>query len=150
MARESALWLRVKTGVRDLARTGYRVKAERIENATGRGNPDVDACIDGQLFKVELKTCERPKRPLSKLPIHSNPKTKAAQRIWHAEWYHAGCRAAWVLVQVGEAQTAALYLIPGQFYETIYTLPEQDLWMMSKCEPTDDMASILRRAAEGY
>ncbi len=145
MARETALWQRCKTGLKQLRDCGHAHHFCRIENEAGEGNPDVEGCLNGDHCQVELKSCARPVR--STTPIH--PKTRESQTIWHRERTGAGGRIHWVLIQVGHAHDAKLYLIPGSFYDELH-VPEADLACLAVNDPDDGMASILLRACEGW
>jgi hypothetical protein len=136
----------MKTGIKALRKCGYKTHFCRLENSAGEGNPDVEGCIDGLQIWIELKSEARPKR--SSTLIH--PKSRNSQSIWHRERWEAGCRANWVLIQVGEQQEARLYLIPGNRYDEIHAT-EADLGAMSVL--TDSKCSVpdmLLRATEGY
>lgn len=152
MARESGLWGRLKdTGVPDLIGRGFKVDLQRVENAASSGHPDVEGAvctpldiISSQVW-IELKSEERPKRATT--PIH--PKTRESQSIWHNRRTEAGCRCHWILVQVGSAHKAALYLIPGHLYDKI-EVPECELARMSVVSPDASPADVLERAARGW
>lgn len=145
MAKETALWDRCKTGLKVLRKAGHLAHFCRIENDAGEGNPDVEGVINGDQTWIELKTNARPKR--GKTVIRS--KTRESQSIWHNARTAAGSRIHWVLIQVGHAHNAKLYLIPGSRYDEIITT-EGALSDMSKCRPDEQMASVLLRACEGW
>jgi len=150
MARESALWRRVKdAGNAALIAGRCRIDLQRIENDVGAGHPDVDGCIDAVQVWIELKSCDRPKRPSTPLRLRSNPKTREAQKTWHVRRAAAGCRHNWVLLQAGEAYSARLYLIPGTFYEALES-PEAELELLSFCDPADKMIDVLLKAKVGW
>lgn len=145
MARESSLWQRLLTGIKSLEAIGYRLHVERIENSAGSGFPDVDGCIEGGQFKIELKSCKRPARSSTLI----RPKTRESQTIWHKHHTEAGCTNHWVLIQVGEAHKSKLYLIPGSKYNLICAL-EADLEFMSVVHPSTSPADIILRAREAW
>ncbi len=146
MARESALWQRCRTGIKQLKACGHDTHFCRLENSAGEGNPDVDGCLNGVQLWLELKSCDRPARPTSMI----RPKCRPAQDIWHMERTRAGCRTNYVLIQVGEARTAKLYLIPGHLYSKIKA-PESVLAEMSILPDSGcTLAETLLIAAEGY
>jgi hypothetical protein len=151
VARESALWQRLRTGRTELLHRGYKVHINRIENAVTSGLPDIEGCIcapleilGGQLW-VEMKSNERPKR--STTPIH--PKTRESQSIWHKARTEAGCRCHWVLIQVGSGHQSSLYLIPGSHYDDIH-VPESKLAELSVVSPDASPADVLERASRGW
>jgi hypothetical protein len=118
----------------------------RIENDAGAGNPDVEGCIDGAQIWIELKSCSRPVRATTAI----RPKLRPSQDIWLQERVRAGCRYAWVLLQVGDAAASKLYLIPGNRYHEIIC-PETELTRMSVLSsPTLPVPHVLLRATEGF
>lgn len=145
MARESSLWQRCRTGIKHLRTCGHAAHFCRIENAAGEGNPDVEGVINGAQCWIELKSNDRPKRASTLI----KPKTRTSQSIWHRERTDAASTIHWVLIQVGEAHAAKLYLIPGTYYDEIKAT-EADLARLSVVDPDTDMASILLRACEGW
>jgi hypothetical protein len=145
MALEKSLWQRVKSGIKHLNKCGHKTHFCRLENSVGEGNPDVEGVIEGQSCWIEQKSNLRPKRPGT--PIRS--KTRESQSIWHRARTDAGCRMHWVLIQVGHAHTAKLYLIPGSFYDEVIAT-ETDLARLSVVDPEADLAKVLLRACEGW
>lgn len=145
MALESALWQRCKKGAGGLRLLGHKVHVERIENAVGVGRPDVNGCVDGGTFDIELKSEERPARPSTKIRF----KVRQAQAIWMHERAAAGCKTIWILIQVGSGPTARLYLIPGTRYEDIIAT-ESELQAMSVIEGDELLAGVLLRASQGW
>jgi hypothetical protein len=145
MAKEKSLWGRCKTGIKHLEKCGHATHFCRLENSAGEGNPDVEGVINGDQCWIELKSNLRPKR--SGTVIRS--KTRESQSIWHNTRTKAGSRIHWVLIQVGEAHGARLYLIPGFWYDKIIAT-EADLETMSVMDPKSNMASVLLRACEGW
>jgi hypothetical protein len=145
MAKERSLWDRCKTGIKTLRKCGHGVHFCRIENDAGEGNPDVEGVINGDQCWIELKTNARPKRASTVI----RSKTRDSQSIWHKARTEAGSTIHWVLIQVGHAHTAKLYLIPGSFYDEII-VPEADLERLSVLHPETEMANVLLRACEGW
>ena len=146
MALEKSLWQRVKTGGKALRAAGHRVMLTRIENMVDEGTPDVEGCVNSAQIWLELKSCARPAR--ARTPIH--PKVRPSQADWHRERTAAGSRYHYVLIQVGEASQAKLYLIPGRDYAHII-VPEIDLEILSVLSyTTEPMTQVLLRAARGW
>jgi hypothetical protein len=145
MALESALWKRCLTGAKAVRHQGHKLDMQRIENCATSGHPDIEGCLDGGQFWIELKSCMRPVR--SDTPIR--PKTRISQGIWHEKRAKAGCRIAWILIQVGEANDARLYLVPGNRYDDI-TVPEQQLAEMSVLSPSATCGDVILRAVQGW
>lgn len=145
MARESSLWTRCKNGVKHLKKCGHATHFCRLENSAGEGNPDVEGVINGDQCWIELKTNLRPKRPNTVI----RSKTRESQSIWHNERTAAGSRIHWVLIQVGEAHAAKLYLIPGSNYDEVIAT-EAVLARLSVIDPDATVPQILLRACEGW
>jgi hypothetical protein len=145
MAKEASLWQRCRTGIKVLRKCGHALHFCRIENDAGEGNPDVEGVINGDQCWIELKTNARPKRATTVI----RSKTRESQSIWHKARTEAGSRIHWVLIQVGHAHDAKLYLIPGSFYDEIIAT-EADLERLSVVDPDAEMAVVLLRACEGW
>lgn len=145
MAREASLWQRCKTAIKALKECGHLLHACRLENSAGEGNPDVELCINGANPWIELKSCPRPAR--ASTPIR--PRTRDSQSVWHRKRTEAGSEMHWVLMQVGDAHQARLYLIPGSHYDEIIA-PEDTLAVLSVIDPKATVAEVLLRAAEGW
>ena len=145
MAKESSLWTRCRGGITRLRGRGHVAHFCRLENSAGMGNPDVEGVINGAQCWIELKSNLRPAR--ASTVIHS--KTRESQSIWHRERTEAGSRIHWVLIQVGEAYAAKLYLISGRDYDKIIAT-EAALDDMSVINPDASVAEVLLRACEGW
>lgn len=145
MARESSLWTRCNNAVKRLRKRGHVAHFCRIENDAGEGNPDVEGVLNGDQCWIELKSNDRPARATTVI----RSKTRESQSIWHRERTEAGSRIHWVLIQVGEAHAAKLYLIPGDRYDDIL-VPENELAEMSAIKPDASVAEVLLRACEGW
>jgi hypothetical protein len=145
MARESSLWARCRNGVKLLKKRGHCTHFCRLENSAGEGNPDVEGVLNGDQCWIELKSNDRPARATTVI----RSKTRESQSIWHRERTEAGSRIHWVLIQVGEAHAAKLYLVPGNRYDDIL-VPEEKLREMSLIRPDASVAEVLLRACEGW
>lgn len=145
MARESSLWQRCKTGVKHLRKCGHVAHFCRIENDAGEGHPDVEGVLNGDQCWIELKSNDRPARATTVI----RSKTRESQSIWHRERTAAGSRIHWVLIQVGEAHAAKLYLVPGSFYDEVVAT-EDALACLSVIDPSVSVAEVLLRACEGW
>lgn len=142
MARESALWKRLKDRIPDTQSDPKSLlHISRIENSAGVGQPDVEGCHYGRHAWIELKSVLRPKRPETII----RPKLRDSQRDWHKFRTLAGGRSHWVLIQVGERARSSLYLIPGKFYEQLYAT-EGEYELMSVCNPDVSPKDVLLRA----
>ncbi len=145
MAKETELWDRCKTGIKRLRKCGHLVHFCRLENQVGEGNPDVEGVVNGDQCWIELKTNKRPKRATTAI----RSKTRDSQSLWHKARTEGGSRIHWVLIQVGHAHTAKLYLIPGSRYDDII-VTEAALVEMSVLPPDAEMEVVLLRACEGW
>jgi hypothetical protein len=119
MARETALWDWLSK-----ARQQYdSLHMERVENMIADGTPDVEGCIAGINFQIELKTHERPRR--SKTPIRFP--VRRAQIEWHQHRWEAGGNSCWLL-QVGSSADRRIYLLAGPFGQMLLDgMPESRL-----------------------
>jgi hypothetical protein len=145
MARESSLWSRCNRAVKLLKKRGHSAHFCRLENSAGEGNPDVEGVLNGDQCWIELKSNDRPVRDTTVI----RSKTRESQSIWHRERAEAGSRIHWVLIQVGEAHAARLYLIPGSRYDDIIAT-EQALAEMSSISRFASVPEVLLRACEGW
>jgi hypothetical protein len=146
MALEKELWKRLKTGAAALRAVGHKVDLQRLENSVAAGHPAVEGCIDGNQLWIENKSEARPKK--IDTPLH--PKVRPSQSIWHKQRVQAGCRINWVLLQVGDAHDARLYLIPGCYYDRLKSIAEVELKALSVVPPTASPADVLIRAASPW
>lgn len=145
MARESELWKRLRDAAIELRARGHLIDLQRIENDAGVGHPDTEGCVNGAQVWIELKSCSRPKRPTT--PVR--PEVRTSQSIWHKTRTEAGGRYHWVLIQVGEAHNARLYLIPGKDYDRV-VCPEAELAAMSVIASDLGADQMIIRAAIGW
>ena len=104
--RETELWKWLRAGVARLQHSDCRAHVCRIETSTLVGYPDVEGCIDGRSFHIELKTVARPKRETTRI----SPGLSAPQGVWANARANAGGRV-FMLLQVGSASEAHRYLI---------------------------------------
>lgn len=81
---------------------------ERLENMVGAGHPDVEGCLEGVQFWLELKVAKRPARPTTKLRFGSP--LRESQVDWAKKRIAAGGRV-WYLIQVGGGPERQVYLI---------------------------------------
>ena len=107
MPYESNLWTWLREGTRTMAARG-ELDVCRIETSTTVGYPDVEACLRGHNFHIELKGELRPKR--SSTPIRI--KISKEQILWLENRWRVG-GACSVLVRVGARSQIRRYLIAG-------------------------------------
>lgn len=139
---ESNLWRWLKQGCRGHFRPDV-FYMERVENSVGTGTPDVDGCLMGKTFKIELKTSARPARELTDVAVRFRP----AQIPWMRRYAAAGGQV-FVLVQVGSGATARRYLIRGRDAATVeHGVPENELSKLSVTSFDASAAEIISAAA---
>lgn len=116
-ARESGLWNWLSQGTMHLT----DLHMHRIENSLSAGTPDVEGCVAGVGFDIELKSVSRP--PGGNVWCE----LKSAQALFlRARWHVGG--SSWVLVQVGYAHGAKRYLVRGcDSAELLQPVPETQL-----------------------
>lgn len=107
MSSESNLWNWLSVPVGTVIPTAFDI--QRIENSVGIGVPDVEGCIDGVQFWVELKSLKRPKRKSTKLRV----KFRNGQVHWIVNRYYSGGISG-VLLSVGEKNTIERYFLNGK------------------------------------
>lgn len=140
MARENRLWAWLNK-VKPIFR--YRLHMNRVENSVLEGMADVEGCLEGRQFWIELKTCARPSNPSTKIKPKFQPK--------QVPWLKRRCRAegrAFVLVQVGSGSDAARYLIPGHMAHLVEAgMTEEGLKECSTVGPKATAEQIVEMAA---
>jgi hypothetical protein len=140
---ETALWEWLKTANDGLGRD---LHMRRVENLVGVGDPDVQGCLLGDYFDIELKTASRPKRPGTVILNSRNEYVRPAQKVWHRLRWLAGGNN-FVLLQVGNGADKRLYLLPGLLIRGIEDCTEVDLAVMSVIDtPLDQPLQIIQRA----
>jgi penicillin-binding protein-related factor A (putative recombinase) len=109
----------------------------RLENLVGNGTPDVEGCLCGRQFWIELKCI--PKRTNSLLRIRFQP----SQIPWMQRRQRAGGHV-FVLLQVGSAGQAHRYLLNLELFEgkLLYEDEIQNYFVESQID-------VLERAAYG-
>lgn len=117
----------------------------RIENSVGRGTADVEGCLNGTQFWIELKVYAKPARPSTKIKVLF----ELAQRPWLTRRIKAG-GDAWVLVQVGPGRKAGRYLVWAHSdltKELAAGVTEERLADMASGNPRGDATSVVWTAA---
>lgn len=109
---ESTTWTWLKAGGKKF-RT--RLHMDRVENAVLSGMPDVEGCLDGQQFWIELKCEARPAKATTTI----KPKFRPAQIPWHKRRLGTGMTQVFILLQVGSGTDAARYLVHSSNAETV-------------------------------
>jgi hypothetical protein len=122
--------------------------AQRVENSTGKkGTPDVEGCIAGRQFWVELKVVPRIRVDGSlSLPHYTNHQAYFA----HKRWEVGGL--SWILVRVGQQPDSRHYLIPGSdaldLFEVRDRFTEDYLEARSACSAGDPAPIVWLRCAK--
>lgn len=78
--------------LRECRALGLRHHFERVENAVGVGDPDVDYCIDGVAGKMELKYVPKHPARLATPVLGRGKGMRRSQIVWAAKRLHAGGR----------------------------------------------------------
>lgn len=108
MGPEATLWTWLKRGLKPL---GKPHDVHRIETSTELGYPDVEGCIDGACFLVELKVAHyvRKRDGSFALEHYTSKQAYTLYKRWKA-----GGRS-WLLLRVpGSEVTGRHYLVPGR------------------------------------
>ena len=146
MAREVRLWEWMREGLRGVG----GLHMVRVENMASVGDPDVEGCYRGDYFEVELKGCDRPKRPDSILDFE----VRRSQLIYHRERSRCGGNT-WLYARVGADRAIRRYLVPGcHVYDVDWPrLTEArlaDLAALSGLPPIHSVLELLDRISKRY
>lgn len=138
--RESKLWSWLKLGGREFRE---RLHLSRVENAAGSGMADVEGCLDGVQFWIELKCEARPASPGTKV----RPRFQPSQGPWHRRRRRSGGRT-FVLLQVGTGGSARRYMLPGELIPAMQQgMTEERLEELSVVPPVALHEEVLQAAA---
>ncbi len=115
----------------------------RVENLVMRGMGDVEGCLKGHQFWIELKCEARP----TNLSTNVIPKFRPEQLPWLNRRAQAGGRA-FVLLQVGQGRLASRYLIAADDgYEVQAGMTETMLTALAQLDPKAKAVNIIKIAA---
>jgi len=131
-------WLR-----RGLGRFVGRAHVHRIEDLTKSGTPDVEGCIGGVSFWIELKVAyEQVREPVVRV------KTTDKQVYFAMRRCEVG-GLSWYLVRVGAGRRALHYLVHGSEAEALLDRPVPVAWLAerSRCPPDAAAWQVLSRAS---
>lgn len=138
--KESSLWKWM-----DRWRPGDRLHLTRVEDVAGVGRPDVEGCLDGDCFVIELKVADRPRRPTT--PIRTQCPITIEQQEWLKARRSAGGNA-FLLIQVGDHADARRYLLDGrQAASAASGLTEEELVLLCVVDPLCTAEQLLLSAA---
>jgi hypothetical protein len=115
----------------------------RVENAVSSGYPDVEGCLNGEGFHIELKGCSRPVMAGTRVVVGLDP----AQALWLKRRWDAG-GSCYVLIRVGVGCAVRRYLIRGdRAVGLLSPVTEDGLLGLSIVAPDSDPAWIVNVAA---
>jgi hypothetical protein len=141
MPYESNLWNWLREGVKPLL-AEKRLHICRVENSVGFGYPDIEGCLDGRGFHLELKGCNRPANPETPIRIKWQP----GQKPWLKKRWGVG-GSCFVLIRVGSRSQLKRYMIRGDQVEKLGKAPESRLAKLSVINPTTTPCEIVVYAA---
>ena len=114
----------------------------RVENTCESGGPDVEGCLSGRCFNIELKHADRLK---TKDLVHI--KWQPGQKPWLKQRWKAG-GFAWLLIAVGQGHNTKRYLIRGiDAFDLGDTTTEEALDDLSVINPKTKASDILLTAS---
>jgi hypothetical protein len=141
MAFERNLWQWLRAGLTPLIAQG-RLHICRVENTVGAGYPDVEGCLDGRTFHLELKGADRPRRPTTPITV----RIRRAQVLWlRKRWAVGG--ACFLLLRVGQGRQVRRYMVRGDWASRIERIPETELEELSLISIDQKPQGIIERAS---
>ena len=134
--RESNLW----AWLRKSWKSNRLLHAQRIENSTATGTPDVEISYGRTSFWVELKALHRPAR--EDTPIDTE--LTYAQGLWHRRRYEVG-GTSFILIAIGARNDRSMYLLPGNLALDLIDnrVPEWHLGQLSLCQQDASPVQLL-------
>lgn len=149
MTKESNLWRWLSKGIKLYNRTEPdSMHLTRIENTVGEGTPDVEGCLRGLAFWIELKSV----MPAKSGRLDIRKAIRPGQVPWLVKRWKAG-GSAFMLIQVGSGIKARRYLVPGRVCEALEVNPsmrEEDLKVLVLAGSWFYDARTLLGLAAGY
>jgi hypothetical protein len=142
--RETSLWQWLKKAAPEFAED---LCLDRVENAAMSGMADVNGCLRGQEFWIELKTSARPSSPDTRI----KPRFQPGQPEWLRKRSRAGSKA-YVLLQVGQGGQARRYLLDGVWAKRLaaHGFTEAELVEQSLVPPVAFAAEVVSTAANPF
>lgn len=139
-SREASLWVWLKKAIPIFK---HKLHMNRVENSVMRGMPDVEGCMCGNQFWIELKVVGTPARQYTIL----KPTFQPAQLPWLRRRTKAGGRA-FVLLQVGSGRGARRYLLRSDDAQQLEDgLTETAIHDLSVVDPKATAERIVQVAA---
>ena len=114
----------------------------RVENACSRGMADVEGCLAGSQFWIELKVVDAPRDTDKPLPVKFQP----GQVEWLKRRHKAGAHVGLLIKVSGNARKPRTYLISGFLADIVEAgLSEAKLFQFGKLisEPEDAIVAAL-------
>lgn len=142
MPYERNLWERLREQSKHLL-ASKRLHLCRVENTVLPGYPDVEGCLDGKSFHIELKGALRPAGQETPIRVKWQP----GQKPWlNRRWSVGG--ACFLLLRVGRGREIRLYMIRGDQVNEVGEVPESKLDELSLIHHDADGDEILNCAAK--
>lgn len=138
--RESNLWGWLRDSLPTLKTKKH---IQRIEDSTKSGTPDVEGCIEGRTFWIELKVAyEQVRAPVVRI------KTTDKQVYFALKRTQVG-GLSWYLIRVGKHPHRFHFLIPGELAEALLDKPVSLDWLHanSACDPQAKAVDIIVAAS---
>lgn len=147
MPYEKNLWAWLHSGIKPLIAT-RKLHICRIENQVSVGYPDVEGCLQGKSFHIELKGCLRPANPGTPIDTGLGP----AQALWLKRRWDAG-GSSFVLLRVGTGRTIKRYMVRGDRSQLLVDgftcrVTESDLLELSIINADAEAMQIIEKAAK--
>jgi hypothetical protein len=139
--RETALWGWLRDSLQSITVPKH---IQRIEDSTKSGTPDVEGCIEGRNFWIELKVAyEQVRSPVVRV------KTTDKQVYFAYRRTKVG-GLSWYLIRVGKHPHRSHYLIHGSLAEQLFDKPITLDWLHenSAVAPNCTAAQALLRASQ--
>lgn len=141
MPYERNLWMWLREGSKPLM-SAKHLHICRVENMVMAGFPDVEGCLDGKSFHLELKGCLRPVNPGT--PVRT--KWQHGQKPWLKKRWSVG-GSCFALIRVGKGCGIRRYLIRGDQVDEVGDSPESRLDELSLIHHDADAVEIINCAA---
>lgn len=121
MAYERNLWMWLREQAKPML-AAKRLHLCRVENSVGPGYPDVEGCLDGHNFHLELKGALRPANPKSPIGMTWQPN----QKPWLKKRWSVG-GSCFALIRVGKGREIRRYMVRGDQVGELGILTEPEL-----------------------
>lgn len=141
MSFEANLWKWLREQARPLI-AAKKLHICRVENWVTPGYPDVEGCLSGRGFHLELKGTLRPARPATRVTTKFQP----GQKPWLKRRWAAG-GSCFVLLRVGVGREVKRYLFRGDQLSTVGEVPESELNRISLIHPKANGLEVIKCAA---